>query len=205
MGYLLPDLGAIEGTVCVNLVLPDNPEILRAFWGQLYGLTQFWNWGAENDEDTREAARPVAEYMRNVYASNRDANIEYVCGDDPDDPDNDAPYWEDAETAAGEGEGTQWGYIGDWAITAFLATAGSPGAALFYKTLAPKARLAFKTADLNGIAEILVDGIIAFVLNTATDVPGVEEIVEVVIDLVDFASANSLPPGERTITIREAA
>lgn len=203
MGYPLPDLESIETTVCVNLILPDNPELLRAFWGQVFALSNHWNWGLEITEDTRDAAREVGEYWRQIYADNRDSNIEYVCPEADEEDEDDAPYWDDAESMAGAGEGTKWGYeeIADWGVTAFLAVAGSPAAALFYRTTVPRARLAFQSMDLGDIVNIFIDGILAGSVNTASAVPGVAEIIEVPIDLVQFAADNSLTGVERLIRL----
>jgi hypothetical protein len=193
MGYIRPDLEAVDGDVCIQLRIPNNPEILRAVWGQLDWLGNAWAW---DDDDGRtpetDAERiAIAEFMRNVLYNNRVANIEYECPPE-EEPEDDAPYWEDLETVAGAGE--NWGYeeIADWAITAFLAVAGSPLAALYYRTAAPKARLAFQTFDAGAIVNVFIDSILAFAIPTASTIPGQTEIVEATVDLVQFAADNSL-------------
>jgi hypothetical protein len=193
MGYIRPDLEAVDGEVCIQLRIPNNPEILRAVWGQLDWLGNAWAW---DDDDGRtpetDAERiAIAEFMRNVLYNNRVANIEYECPPE-EEPEDDAPYWEDLETVAGAGE--NWGYeeIADWAITAFLAVAGSPLAALYYRTAAPKARLAFQTFDAGAIVNVFIDSILAFAIPTASTIPGQTEIVEATVDLVQFAADNSL-------------
>jgi hypothetical protein len=172
MGYIRPDLEAVDGEVCIQLRIPNNPEILRAVWGQLDWLGNAWAW---DDDDGRtpetDAERiAIAEFMRNVLYNNRVANIEYECPPE-EEPEDDAPYWEDLETVAGAGE--NWGYeeIADWAITAFLAVAGSPLAA---------------------IVNVFIDSILAFAIPTASTIPGQTEIVEATVDLVQFAADNSL-------------
>ena len=119
----------------------------------------------------------------------------------PWEPDDDAPYWENLETVAGAGE--NWGYenLADWAITAFLAVAGSPLAALYYRTTAPKARLAFQTFDAGAIVNVFIDSILAFAVPTASTIPGQTEIVEATIDLVQFAADNSLAGNIREIRL----
>lgn len=183
--------------VCVSLRFPNAPEYRRAVRSQLLALGNWWTW--ERDGTTN--ARDAAIYWRELL-------LGLTIGDNcaPGEPDDDeAPYWDDAETVAGAGEGSRWEYIGDWAVTAFLAVAGSPGAALFYRTAVQRARLAFKSHDLGAIADVFIDGILAFSLNTVSSVPGVEEIIQAEVDLVQFAADNSLPPGERLIRIERRA
>ena len=206
MGYIRPDLNAIEDEVCINLRIPNNPEILRAVWGQLDYLGNAWAWDDDDGRtpETDAERREIAEFMRNVMYNNRQAIIEYECPPE-DDPDEDAPYWEDVETLAGTAG--NWGYenLADWAITAFLAVAGSPAAALFYRTAAPKARLAFQSMDAGAIVNVFIDGILALAIPTASSVLGQTEIIEATVDLVEFAGAHSLPPGLREIRLVAAA
>lgn len=202
MGYIRPDLEAIEGEVCINLRLPNNPEILRAFWGQMDFLGNAWAWDSDDGRTPESDAqrREIAQYMRVVVEENRTANLFYECPPE-EDPDDDAPYWEDLETVAGAGE--NWGYEeqADWAITAFLAVAGSPAAALFYKTVAPKARLAFQSFDAGAIVNVFIDSILALAIPTASTVLGETEIIEATVDLVEFAAAHSLPGNLREIRL----
>jgi hypothetical protein len=199
-GYEIP--AQIDGYdeadfVCVSFRFPNTPEYRRAVRSQLLELGSWWSW--ERDGTTR--ARDTAIYFRSLLLS---LAIGDICGGtEPDD--DDAPYWDDAETVAGVGEGSRWEYIGDWAVTAFLAAAGSPGAALLYRTLVNRARLAFKSDDLGGIADIFIDGILALTIDTITQTPGIAEIIEADIDLVQFAIDHSLPPGERVIRIERRA
>lgn len=202
MGYIRPDLEAIEGEVCLNLRLPNNPEILRAVWGQLDYLGNAWAWDDDDGRtpETDAERRAIAEFMREVMYTNRAENLEYECPAE-DEPDDDAPYWEDLETVAGAGE--NWGYEeqADWAITAFLAVAGSPAAALFYKTVAPKARLAFQSFDAGAIVNVFIDSILALAIPTASTVAGQTEIIEATVDLVEFATVHSLPGTLREIRL----
>ena len=203
MGYPLPDLEAITDDVCISLHVPDNPEVLRAFWGALLELTYPWNWAVEDTDETRPAAKATAQYMADWLATQRYANVPYVCPNDEDPDEDDAPYWDDVVSAAGAGEGERWGYenILDWGVTAFLAVAGSPAAALFYKTTVSRARIAFKSLDAGAIVNILIDGILAAAVPTVSTTAGVSEIIEVDIDLVQFAADNGLSGVERIIRL----
>lgn len=205
MGYVRPDLETVTKDTCINLVLPDNTEFLRAFWGQMFELGNAWNWGRADDDAERPLNVEVAEFWRPYYHANRDANKFPTC-DRPDD--DDAPYWDDAQAASGVGEGTVWEYLGaaaDWVVTGFLAIAVSPGAALFYKTVIPRGRIAFQASDLGALARILIDGIFAVEISTLTSIPGANEIIEVEIDFQKFAQDHGLSGLERTIRIEKAA
>lgn len=209
MGYLLPDVDAIDGEVCVQLRIPNEPAYIRAFWGALTELGNWYVWGAERARDDGEKAEReiVASIWREAIYQSRLDNIPYACPNDEDVDDDDAPFWEPATGAlAGENAG-QWGYdaIADWAITAFLAVAGSPLAALWYKTSVPVARVAFQTRDAGALVNIFVDGILALTVDTASTVPGVAELVEARIDLVAFATEHDLSGIERIIRIAAAA
>lgn len=183
---------------CRKITIPDEPLFRAAFYGALTELSRWWNWDTGGDQ---EEAKRIATYWRKLLY----IGISDDCDNGQDE--DDAPFWDDITSAAGAGAGTRWGYedIADWAITAFLAVAGSPGAALFYKTTVPKARIAFKSHDLGAIADVFIDGIFAFAVNTVSTVPGVTEIIEAEIDLVEFAATHSLPGIERTIRIVKAA
>lgn len=183
---------------CRKITIPDEPLFIAAFYGALTELSRWWNWDTGGNENE---AKAIATYWRNLLY----IGVDEDCGSSSDE--DEAPFWDDIESAAGAGAGTRWGYedIADWAITAFLAVAGQPGAALFYKTTAPKVRLAFKSHDLGAVADVFIDGIFAFAINTVSSIPGVDEVIEAEVDLVDFATTHSLSGIERTIRIVKAA
>jgi len=84
-------------------------------------------------------------------------------------PDAPAPYWDDAEDVDDEappGDEIWYGEIvsgsfvenlENWAIAGFIAAAGNPAAALYFLTIAPRFRLAFRTGDLGGIVRVFID------------------------------------------------
>lgn len=199
-GYLLPaviDGYDPEGFICLTLRFPDVPEYRQAVLGQLLDLGSWWKW----ERDGSQSARLAALYWRELL---RGLTIADDCGYETED--DEAPYWDTAETVAGAGAGSKWEYIGDWAVTAFLAAAGSPGAALLYRTLVQRARLAFVTHDLGEIADIFIDGILALSIDTITQTAGITELIEAEIDLVQFAADHNLSGSERVIEIiRRAA
>lgn len=88
-----------------------------------------------------------------------------------------SPFWDDPDAADADGEPTDNTYtwserIEDWAIAAFVATSGVPGAAVAYLTIAPRFRLYFKTRDFGGIVRILIDDVIIGEVDTYSADPG---------------------------------
>lgn len=88
-----------------------------------------------------------------------------------------SPFWDDpdAEDADGEPADNTYSYterIEDWAIAAFVAASGVPGAAALYLTIAPRFRLAFKTRDWGGIAKIFIDDVQVATVDTYSPTPG---------------------------------
>jgi len=192
--FIAPEIATGHATECYQINIPDDPVHRKAFFGTLHELAEPWNW--DTGEDEAKAAE-LATYWRALLHDSQEPG----CGDS--EGEDDAPYWDDADSMAGAGEGTAWGYesIADWAITAFLAVAGSPAAALFYRTTVPRVRLAFRSMDAGDIVNILIDGILFGSVDTVSAVAGVPEIIEIPIDLVEFAAANSLSGVERLIRL----
>lgn len=88
-----------------------------------------------------------------------------------------APYWDDSEDVDAEeppGAEEWYGYVTDpeappgeldfvenaiiWAFTGFLALAGTPAAAIAFRTIAPRFVIAMKGDDFGEVIRILVDG-----------------------------------------------
>lgn len=209
-GYILPENIADYDEsefVCVKLLVPNDPLYRAALLAQLHELGTWHAWEHRHDKTAGRygyadaTAEAAAQFWRDTTLSNIEV-LNGPCDDCDDDESDDAPYWAEADAASDAGAGNNWEYIGDWAITAFLATAGSPGAALIYRTLVSKARIAFKTQDAGDIADVFIDGILALSIPTASAVSGVAEIIEANVDLVQFAIDHDLPAGvERVIQI----
>lgn len=88
-----------------------------------------------------------------------------------------SPFWDDPDGADANGEPTDNTYtwserIEDWAIAAFVASSGVPGAAAAYLTIAPRFRLLFKTGDWGGIANIFLDDELVGTVDTYSPAPG---------------------------------
>ena len=99
-----------------------------------------------------------------------------------------APYWhdDDVDTAAADcehedNEEPWYTNAADWVITSFLAATGRPGAAIAYKTAAPRVRLAFRGGPDGAIARILADDVLIGVVDTY--VPGSRQVIQAIVDL----------------------
>lgn len=117
---------------------------------------------------------PTATERNNIdaWASSAESGLLNV-----DQADDLSPYWDDNDGADAEGTPAVSTYswnerIEDWAIAAFVATSGVPGAAVEYLTIAPRFRLLFKTGDWGGIARIFIDDVLFTEVDTFADVAG---------------------------------
>jgi hypothetical protein len=63
--------------------------------------------------------------------------------------------------------------IEDWVIAGFIAATGEVGGAIWFLTVAPKFRLAWKKHDLGGIIRIFIDGADAGTVDTFSEEPGI--------------------------------
>lgn len=55
-GYILPAEITGHDLLCVHLLIPNTPEYVAAFRGQLKGLTEWWNWERRSDKGNIDAA-----------------------------------------------------------------------------------------------------------------------------------------------------
>lgn len=56
-GWLLPEVIDPPATRCVQLLIPDDVNHIRAFWGALYNLTMWNNWQRDELKQGKDAAR----------------------------------------------------------------------------------------------------------------------------------------------------
>lgn len=87
-----------------------------------------------------------------------------------------SPFWDDSDAEDADGEPTDNTYtwnerIEDWAIAAFIASSGVPGAAVAYLTIAPRFRLLFARRDWGGIAKIFLDDELIGTVDTYSPTP----------------------------------
>jgi len=96
-----------------------------------------------------------------------------------------APYWDDADDSDDEslpdvqtwyGEivsGSFHENIENWAIAGFIAAAGQPAAAVYFLTIAPRFRLAWRRGDIGGIVRVFIDAEDYGTVDTANSTPDI--------------------------------
>lgn len=153
--------------------------------GVLYTLTLEWNWRQfEGGLDPDVAAAKWQEILDQALDI---ASVSNSC-----DYDVPAPYWDDdtADDADDEGtiveqpwygeivnEGVTWReQVGIWAITAFLAIAATPAAAIAFLPFANKFVLAFKQHSIGAIVKVLIDGVEMATVDTYAPTDGIRNV-----------------------------
>jgi hypothetical protein len=145
-----------EDTAAYLLFLFDDPLWLQYILGACKPLCFDYNWYEAGDlspDEASEAFRLIIEQAPYNLIN----------------PDAPAPYWDDADDADGEAPPDTQTWYGDivsgsfvenienWAIAGFIAAAGQPAAAVYFLTIAPRFRLAWKTGDVGGIVRVFID------------------------------------------------
>lgn len=125
-------------------------------------------------------------------------------------PEDEPPFFDDPDVVDGEDTeapdfmpvGGFWDSAPDWIISGFLAVTFTPGAAILYNATIPRARLAFRTGNFGAAVRVLIDGLEAW---TGDTLSGVTDLLDIVLDIEQFAADNSLPPADsRQIRIEHA-
>lgn len=171
VGYPTPLL-IPEQTACRSASIPASAEWFGLVMGLMLTLTDENNWQQFEGGITKEAA--AAEWSMIVDSMYDSAVGEGACTI----PDDMSPYWDDPDAADADGtpEESSYSYteqIEDWTIAAFVAAAGTPGAAAAYLTIAPRFRLLFRTRDYGGIVKIFIDDVLQAQVDTYSATPGV--------------------------------
>jgi hypothetical protein len=163
--FLTPDAPP-SGVFCRNLQVPDDPQWVGLVDGALSLLTSPDQWR----EYGALTAQQAADLWTDMLVTSWDV---FGC------PTEDlSPFWDDTDGGDAEGNPAESTYtysdqITDWVIAAFVASSGAVGAAVSYLTIAPRFRLAFRTRDYGGIAEILIDDVLFSTIDTYSATPGV--------------------------------
>lgn len=172
-GYLTPD-DVPEDRHCRELLIPNSTQWLSVFMGALLPLVDPASWQQYGTLTPQEAADAALNVIWEAYAN----DVGICAAIEP-------PYWDSAANVADElpeGEDQPWyGFregdvfierIADWIIAGFIAYAGRPDAAVWFLTIAPQFRLAFKTGDIGGIVRVIIDAVEIGRVNTYSASPG---------------------------------
>jgi len=159
---------------------PDNTPLDEAYllfkfpngedWAQLIlGSVQplifaynWYEWGTLTPEEAAEAFKLIVDNAPyNLIAGGTPAPY----WDNPEDVDDQEP--PDEQPWYGEMDGVTFvESIGIWAITGFIAYSGQIGAAIAFKTFAPRFVLAWKRDGIAGAIRVFVDGVDNGLLDT---------------------------------------
>jgi hypothetical protein len=209
--HKLPGNVKPQGTRCVPVFIPDDPDYLSAFLTAIeYTLLLDRHWKRDENKTAVDVRR---EWYNRTYLPLKDALLNDVTCEDKNECEY--PFWdehtrspdvdEDCEDDDGEAQSQFWN-VADWIITGFLAVTTTPGAAITYQTLAPKVRILLERRSAGAIADFLING----VLVSSVDTSGTTgELIENVIDITELINAGTVPetatPGNVIELVKQTA
>lgn len=176
-GWLTPDEPAAD-TICRLLLIPNSVEFQGLVDGALMELTFPYNYEQYGTLTPQETAQIMAEMLWDFGQIPLPSGCEVVPAPYYDDPES----ADDAETTDeqpwyGEMEGlTFTENVAIWGITGFIAYSGQIGAAIAFKTFAPKFVLAWRKSGVGGAIRVFIDGIDQGLLDTYDPAGGVLEV-----------------------------
>jgi len=168
-----------ESEVCRRFFVPNSPEWMGLLMGAVELLTQEWAYYSWGDVTPVEAAE---QWTRIVWDAYEESFVDNCSDQVP------APFWDDgdgadADDTAPENDQPWYGIllseetwqeqIEDWFLAAFVAMAATPAAAITFLTIAPKFRLAWKTANWGAIVKIFLDQTEIATVDTYSATPGI--------------------------------
>lgn len=164
IGYLTPS-ETPEERLCRSFSIPNSPQWLGNFMGACYVLTQEENWQKHGTLTPEECAAIASIWFDDAFYGTSDCVYTMQ-----------APYWDTEENADDQepsDEQPWYGFIEDflapideltwvenaavWVITGFVAIAATPGAAIFFRTVARRFVLAVQTDNIGEIIRVIVD------------------------------------------------
>jgi len=165
VGYPTP-VSIPEETTCFLMQVPASAEWWALVVGVLYTLTLEWNWqqfegGLDRDVAAARWITMLDEAMALAEVGNEcSAMVEapYWDDDDADDADDEAPTDDQPWYGQLLTDGFTWQeQLSVWIVTAFVAYAATPAAAIAFLPVANQFVLEFKTGNLGGIVKIFVN------------------------------------------------
>lgn len=180
-GYLTPD-NLPEERHCRTFKIPNDVQWLSVFMGALLPLIDPESWQPSGELTPDEAADGMLNVIWDAYASDE--------GECPTVP---TPFWDgvtELDDEYPEGELTPWYGVAIvtyasppevtfveqlfiWGFAGFMAYSGAVGAAIAFLTIAPRFVIAFKTGDVGGIVDVIVDASRVGRYNTYSATPGI--------------------------------
>jgi hypothetical protein len=162
-GFLTPD-AAPDDLLCRSFSIPNDSRWLGNFMGALLYLCESENWTLYGNLTPDESAAAYQDiFDQGFFGTNS-------CEMTP------APYWDEASDvdASDPSDAQPWyGVVEDilappdgitfeenaaiWIFTGFIAYSGEVGAAIYFRTIAPKFVLAFKRQDVGETLRVILD------------------------------------------------
>jgi len=179
--WLTPDAPPENKFFSRRIIIPADRDWLALVNGAIDELTKPWNFEQHGDLTPEQTAQAFAD----IYDSYR-VN------------DNEPPFAEDADSLDGEPKQEWYEDLADWIIEGFLAVTFSPGAAIVYRTIVPKMRLALRSGTIGAAFRVLLNGV---EILTGDSYGAIPEILEYVLDLAAEAVEHGLgdPPWDLRI------
>lgn len=169
-----------DETACRTLEIPANGAWEAVVMGALFALTLPENWqqlegGISRDDAAERAFEMIDDCYALVETNQCGVSVPAPFWDDEDgaDADDEEPVGDQEWYGVLVGESTFQEQLEDWAIAAFVAIAATPAAAIAFLTIAPKFRLAFKTANWGAIVKIFIDASEYGTVDTYAVEPGI--------------------------------
>lgn len=190
-----------EETVCRIFTLPADVLFLGAFMGALEYLTDPEHWQAVGSVSPEDSAQAIFNAIDAAYTLAEDGVCSAIVpapywdedsGDDADDeaPATDQPWY--GELVA---EGTTWReQVGIWAISAFVAIAATPAAAIAFLPFANRFVLAFKQHSAGAIIKVLIDGVEMVTADTYAPTDGILNVPISLPAPMGFRALDASPP-----------
>lgn len=183
-GFPTPDAPP-EETGCRVFSIPADEEWFALLMGAVSALTNPYNWYRNGDLTQQEAADAFADIIDAAYAlsvagASCPSGVPTPFWDTATDSDDEYPpgeltpwYGVAVVTYASPPEVTFVESLFIWSFAGFMAYSGAVGAAIAFLTIAPRFVIAFKTGDIGGIVDIIVDASRVGRYNTYSPTPGI--------------------------------
>lgn len=153
---------------------PNSNDWVGLLLGAVKELTYEYNWYQWGALTTAEAAEAFKDIVTEAPYNLIEGGTPAPYWDTPEDADDQEPA--DEQPWYGKMEGTTFVEdVGIWVITGFIAYSGQIGAAIAFKTFAPRFVLAWKQDGIAGAIRVFIDGVDNGLLDTYSDTPGVIE------------------------------
>lgn len=165
-GFPTPNTAA--GIPAYLLFLFNDPSWAQWVLGALEPMVYEQNWYCSGDLEPFEASEAFREIIQQApYNLQSGGEIPAPFWDEASDADAEAE--PDEQTWYGTYDGTFHETLENWAIAGFIAASGQPAAAVYFLTIAPRFRLAWRKGDVGGVIRVFINAADYGTVDTAGD------------------------------------